>query len=263
MDRLCIFHQHVGTFISSPRPRPNLRGAPVSSRVCIIPARGGSKRIPRKNIRPFCGIPMIERSIRAAQRAACFERIVVSTDDDEIADLATRAGAECPFVRPASLSDDNATSIAVIQHAAQWLIDHDWTPDYVCCLYATAPFVTPDWLTEAHDILVSSKANFCFPVTSYGFAPQRALRRVDGGGVSMLYPEYEVTRSQDLVEAFHDAGAFYWGSLNAWIGGQSIYSLRSATILLPRHLVQDIDTEEDWTHAEILFHHLSNVKDTA
>lgn len=206
---------------------------------------------------------MIERSIRAAQSAACFERIIVSTEDAEIADLAISAGAECPFVRPTTLSDDHASSIAVIQHAALWLADSGWTPDLVCCLYATAPFVTPDRLIEAHDRLVSSRATFCFPVTSYSFAPQRALRRIDGGGVTMLYPEYELTRSQDLVEAFHDAGAFYWGTLDAWTQGESIYSPKSTTIILPRHLVQDIDTEEDWTHAEILFRHLSNFKDTA
>ena len=235
----------------------------MNKRVCIIPARGGSKRIPRKNIRPFCGIPMLERSIRAAQGSACFERIIVSTDDAEIADMAVRAGAECPFVRPAALSDDHATSIAVIQHAARWLTEDGWRPDLVCCLYATAPFVTPDRLVEAHDRLIATNATFCFPVTLYAFAPQRALKQVEGGGVTMLYPEYELTRSQDLVEAFHDAGAFYWGTLDAWTKGESIYSPKATTIILPRHMVQDIDTEEDWAHAEILFRHLSNTKDKA
>lgn len=222
-------------------------------RVCIIPARGGSKRVPRKNVRPFGGLPMIAHPIHAAASSGCFDRILVSTDDAEIAKIAKQAGAEVPFVRPPELSDDHATSIAVIEHATRWLAQNGPQPSHVCCLYATAPFVTPEHLRQAYDLLIYSGANYCFPVTTFAFPPQRALRRLENGGVTMLEPAHELTRSQDLVEAVHDAGAFYWGTYEAWMGGISIYGPGSTTIILPRHLVQDIDTEEDWSFAEILY----------
>lgn len=230
-------------------------------RVCVVPARGGSKRVPRKNVRPFGGLPMITHPIRAALESGCFDRVIVSTDDPEIADVARGAGAEVPFIRPPELSDDHATSIAVIEHAAHWLAAHGPQPTHICCLYATAPFVAPEHLQQAHDLLMSSGANYCFPVTSFAFPPQRALRRLDTGGVQMLEPAYELTRSQDLVEACHDAGAFYWGTYAAWVSGASIYSPNSATLVLPRHLVQDIDTEEDWNFAEILYRCLRQNED--
>lgn len=204
---------------------------------------------------------MITHPIKAAIASGCFDRIIVSTDDAEIAAVASEAGAEVPFIRPPELSDDHATSIAVIEHATHWLAAHGPCPTHVCCLYATAPFVGPEHLRHAHDLLVSTGANYCFPVTSFSFPPQRALRRLESGGVQMLDPAHELTRSQDLVEAFHDAGAFYWGTHNAWVDRVSIYSPNSATFVLPRHLVQDIDTEEDWTFAEILYRCLRQTED--
>jgi pseudaminic acid cytidylyltransferase len=222
-------------------------------RVCVIPARGGSKRIPRKNIRPFCGQPMILHPIRAALASGVFDRVMVSTDDAQIAAVARAGGAEVPFTRPADLSDDHATSVAVIAHAARWLAANGPAPTYLCCLYATAPFVTPDHLAQGLERLLTTGARYAFPVTRFAFPIQRALRRDTGGGVSMFHPEHAMTRSQDLEDAFHDAGAFYWGTQSAWGTGAPIYDPASTTIVLPRHLVQDIDTEEDWTHAEILY----------
>ena len=225
-------------------------------RVCVIPARGGSKRIPRKNIRPFCGKPMIAHPIAAALASGVFDRVIVSTDDAEITATARAHGAEVPFLRPADLSDDHATSIAVIAHAARWLAETGPAPAHLCCLYATAPFVTPAHLAQALERLLTTGARYAFPVTRCPFPIQRALRRDAAGGVSMFNPEHALTRSQDLEEAFHDAGAFYWGTQTAWETGAPIYDPHSTTIVLPRQLVQDIDTEEDWTHAEILYRSL-------
>jgi pseudaminic acid cytidylyltransferase len=219
----------------------------------VIPARGGSKRIPFKNIRPFCGKPMIGHPIAAALASGVFDRVIVSTDDAGIADVARAHGAEVPFWRPTDLSDDYATSVSVIAHSARWLASNGPAPTYLCCVYATAPFVTPDHLSLGLERLRTTGARYAFPVTRFPFPIQRALRRASDGGVSMFHPEHALTRSQELEEAFHDAGAFYWGTQAAWETGAPIYHPESTTIVLPRHLVQDIDTEEDWTHAEILY----------
>lgn len=228
-------------------------------KVAIIPARGGSKRIPRKNIRKFAGRPMIAHSIAAARDCGVFDKIIVSTDDTEIADVARDCGAHVPFMRPATLSDDHATSIAVVAHAVDWLRAAGQPPDDVCCLYATAPFVSPRDLRTALDVLQISGAPFCFPVTTFAFPIQRALARDADGAVRMLHPEHEITRSQDLAEHVHDAGQFYWGRARAWADGLPIYAPHSRTILMPRHRVQDIDTEEDWQRAELMYHALSQM----
>ncbi|SDX53755.1 pseudaminic acid cytidylyltransferase [Roseicitreum antarcticum] len=228
-------------------------------KVAVIPARGGSKRIPRKNIRPFAGRPMISHSIEAARDSGLFDRIIVSTDDAAIADVARECGAEVPFVRPADLSDDHATSIAVIAHAVGWLRDAGAAPHDVCCLYATAPFVRPADLRAALAMLHDSGAPFCFPVTTFAFPIQRALARDAAGAVHMLHPEYEITRSQDLAEHVHDAGQFYWGRAQAWVDGLPIYAPHSRTILMPRHRVQDIDTPDDWQRAELMHRALSQM----
>ncbi len=220
--------------------------------LCIIPARGGSKRIPRKNIRPFNGKPMIAHSILAARSAGCFERIIVSTDDDEIAQIARQYGAEVPFVRPAELADDFATTGAVIAHAVGHMRQHGWHGENACCLYATAPFVRAGDLQEGLRQLSEQQADFAFSVTRFPFPIQRALRLNAEHGVSMFAPENFAVRSQDLEEAWHDAGQFYWGSADAWLQQKPIFNSRSIGIPLPQHRVQDIDTEEDWQRAEYL-----------
>jgi N-acylneuraminate cytidylyltransferase len=222
-------------------------------RLAVIPARGGSKRIPRKNIRPFGGRPMIAWSIDAALQSGCFDRVVVSTDDSEIADVARTAGAEVPFMRPAALSDDHTGTIPVVAHAVQWQADHGARPAEVCCLYATAPFVQPADLRRGLDLLTASGAQYAFSVTSYAFPIQRAIRLDTDGRVAMFDPAQFNTRSQDLEEAFHDAGQFYWGRADAWLQGLRIFSPDAVAVHLPRHRVQDIDTPEDWTRAEWLW----------
>lgn len=221
--------------------------------VCIIPARGGSKRIPRKNIRKFCGKPMIAWSIEAAIYSKCFDRIIVSTDDYEIADVSEKCGAEVPFMRPPELADDYASTTAVIAHAVQWQNDHNAAPDNVCCIYATAPFVQAKDINRGLDLLLSSKADFAFSVTGYDFPIQRAVRITRDEQVEMFQPEHFNTRSQDLEEAWHDAGQFYWGSASAWLQGKAIFGSKSKAVFLPRYRAQDIDTPEDWKRAEQLF----------
>lgn len=225
----------------------------IVKRVAIIPARGGSKRIPRKNVKEFCGKPMISWSIKAAKASGCFDRIIVSTDDAEIADVAKRHGAEVPFMRPAALSDDYAGTLPVIRHALDWLQQNGDPVDYACCIYATAPFVSAEDLRAGLALLRQANCSYAFSVTSYAFPIQRAVRITEQGRVAMFQPEYFNTRSQDLEEAWHDAGQFYWGKAQAWRDEQPLFTDQSAPVKLPRYRVQDIDTPEDWARAEWLF----------
>ena len=222
-------------------------------KLAIIPARGGSKRIPRKNIKLFCAKPMIAWSIEAALQSGCFDQVIVSTDDEEIADVARRYGATVPFVRPAELSDDHTGTIPVIRHAIEWVNAQGQSVEQACCLYATAPFVSPDDIRRGLDTLLDTGSDYAFSVTSYAFPIQRAIRLNAEGRVEMFNPEHFNTRSQDLEEAFHDAGQFYWGKADAWLQGRMIFSPASVPVALPRHRVQDIDTPEDWVRAEWLF----------
>ena len=223
------------------------------TRVAIIPARGGSKRIPRKNLKLFAGKPIIAWSIEAAKQSGLFERIIVSTDDDEIARVAHEYGAETPFVRPPELSDDYATAFSVTQHAIRWLREHSAAPDYVCVIYATAPFVQPRHLKEAFERLAATDKQYIFSVTPFPFPIKRGIRINNRGEVEALHPEHFFTRSQDLEEAFHDAGQFYWGKPQAFLDGLILHSPVALPYVLPRYLVQDIDTPEDWRRAELMF----------
>lgn len=222
-------------------------------KVAIIPARGGSKRIPRKNIKQFCGKPMIAYSIEAAIESGCFDRVIVSTDDTEIAEAAQAYNAEVPFIRPEELSNDYTGTIPVIQHAVNWLIEQGEAPEFVCCLYATAPFITPEAIKQGLQQLEDTNAAYAFSATSYAFPIQRAFRIKPSLGVEMFEPKQFNTRSQDLEEAYHDAGQFYWGTKEAWLKEKVIFGSESTPVLLPRHRVQDIDTPEDWQRAELLF----------
>lgn len=222
-------------------------------RLAVIPARGGSKRIPRKNIKPFAGKPMIAWSIEAALQSGCFDRVIVSTDDAEIAQVAQAHGAEVPFVRPPELSDDHTGTIPVIAHAIQWQNAHGEQASQVCCIYATAPFVQPHDLQRGLQVLQGTGADYAFSVTSYAFPIQRAIRITPEQRVQMFQPEHFNTRSQDLEEAWHDAGQFYWGRAEAWLAHKPLFSHDAAPVVLPRHRVQDIDTPEDWERAEWMF----------
>lgn len=222
-------------------------------KLAVIPARGGSKRIPRKNIKPFCGKPMIAWSIEAALASDCFDRIVVSTDDEEIAAVARAHGADVPFVRPAELANDYAGTIPVIGHAIQWCADAGQMPDLACCIYATAPFIAAADILRGLDVLNDSGCDYAFAVTSFAAPIQRALRITGDGRAVMFHPEHYNTRSQDLEPAYHDAAQFYWGRAAAWLAGKPVFGPDSAPVVLPRYRVQDIDTEEDWGRAELMF----------
>ncbi|TWU37668.1 CMP-N,N'-diacetyllegionaminic acid synthase [Novipirellula aureliae] len=221
--------------------------------IAVIPARGGSKRIPGKNIREFCGQPIIKYSIDAAKQTKLFDRIIVSTDCPEISKVAVENGAEVPFVRPPELSDDFTPTIPVVRHAVNWICQNDRTVHYACCLYATAPFVqSEDMIRGMQKLEASPDASFAFSVTTFAFPIFRALQ-VHDERVSMFWPEHESTRSQDLPEAFHDAGQFYWGTTDAWMKDTQLFSSQSIPISIPRYRVQDIDTLEDWQRAERMY----------
>ena len=220
--------------------------------IAVIPARGGSKRIPRKNIKIFHGQPLISYSIEAAIRSKCFDKIIVSTDDEEIAEVAFRYGAEVPFLRSKELSNDFAGTTPVIQDAILKLDDADI--EYVCCVYATAPMLSEqDIRTGLNTLKEKEDCNYAFSITTYDFPIQRSLSLNQENRVAMHNPNLFSTRSQDLEECWHDAGQFYWGTKQAWQQGLPIFDSNSLGIKLPRHRVQDIDTLEDWDMAEMLY----------
>lgn len=222
-------------------------------KLAIIPARGGSKRIPRKNVRDFAGKPMIVHSIIAAKKSGLFDHIVVSTDDEEIAKISTLAGAEVPFLRPKDLAGDYVATRPVVNHAISESTKLYGSSTYVCCIYATAPFLDVSDLRRGLELLVTHQADFAFTVTSFSYPIQRALKILPAGGIAMFHPEYKDSRSQDLEEAYHDAGQFYWGRTEAFLANRSSFSESSVPIILPQYRVHDIDTEEDWKRAELIF----------
>ena len=226
-------------------------------KIAIIPARGGSKRIPRKNIKDFFGKPIIAYSIQAAIESKLFDKIIVSTDDEEIANIAKNYGAEI-LKRPKELADDFTPTIPVIAHAIESTCKDINSIEAVCCIYATAPFVQAEYIQKAYKKLLTCKSDYCFSATSFAFPIQRAIK-LQNDSVEMFYPEHFETRSQDLEEAYHDAGQFYWGTPQAWCENKMIFSKNSSTVILPRYLVQDIDTLEDWKRAELMYKVLNKI----
>ena len=222
-------------------------------KLAVIPARGGSKRIVGKNIRPFHGQPMISYSINAALQANLFDDIIVSTDDAEIASIATDLGANVPFTRPPELCDDFTGIMEVVNHAIEWYNSNRAEVDYVSLIYATAPFVTAESLRQAHAQLIQANCSYVLSMTRFAFPIQRALTIEDNGSIDMFNPEHRFTRSQDLEEAYHDAGQFCLGKAQAFLKKEAIYSAKTQAFVLPEYLVQDIDTEEDWIRAEVLY----------
>ncbi|MFJ4066901.1 pseudaminic acid cytidylyltransferase [Pseudomonas sp. NPDC089996] len=224
------------------------------SNVAIIPARGGSKRIPSKNLKSFAGLPIIVHSIRAALASGLFDQVVVSTDDADIAAVAREHGAHVPFRRPAHLADDHATTHAVVSHALEVLTGQGQELTHACCIYATAPFLQQRYLAEGLALLRQHpERSFAFSVSGFGFPVQRALTLDAEGALVPLNPQFRETRSQDLAPAYQDAGQFYWGRVEAWLHNEVLYSERSLPVIIPRHLVQDIDTEDDWLRAQYLY----------
>ncbi|MBE0514917.1 pseudaminic acid cytidylyltransferase [Sulfurimonas sp.] len=220
--------------------------------VAIIPARGGSKRIKRKNIKDFHGLPLIAYSIKVALESNLFEKVVVTTDDEEIAKTAKEYGAEVPFLRPKELSDDFTGTGDVVKHAIDYLKEHGETFDYVCTIYATAPLLQAKYLIEGLEALKNSDAINAFSATSMPFPIQRTFKVDKNGRCEMFWPEKYFKRSQDLQEAYQDAGQFYWSKVDKK-PSDIMFGKESIPIILPRHLVQDIDTLEDWERAEYMY----------
>ncbi len=221
--------------------------------ICIIPARGGSKRIPRKNLADFVGKPLIAHSIENALNSGVFDEVVVSTDDDEIAAVAREFGAKTPFMRPKELSDDYSSSSAVITHAVRYLGELGFDFSSVCCLYATAPLINGRILKQAYAKFCEQKCEFLFSACAFGAPIQRAFALDSNKRVQMFDEGKYSARSQDLTPAYHDAGAFYFGTKAAWLAEKMLFKPYAAAFLLPPNLVCDIDTREDLEWARMLY----------
>lgn len=220
--------------------------------VAFIPARGGSKRIPGKNTKVFCGKPILQYSIEVALKSELFTSVIVSTDDFAIADMAKAMGASVPFMRPKELSDDITPIYDVIKHAYEWYIENNSKPDFICYMYATAPFITVSSLHKGLSLLQEdSQADLCLPVTTFAFPIQRSLK-IEKGELKPIFPEFFQMRSQDTIEAFHDVGQFYWSRPSRF--HKKIFTeLKVLPLRLDRSEVQDIDTLEDWSKAEQMY----------
>jgi len=229
------------------------------AKLCIIPARGGSKRIPKKNINFFLGKPIIAYSIEAALNSGLFDAVMVSTDDAEIAEIAKNYGAKVPFMRSNKTADDYATTFEVIEEVLLQYQKINEVFEYTCCLYACAPFVTEVKLKEAFNLLQNKKFDSVFPLMPFGFPIQRALQKKENK-VSFFYPEYSLTRSQDLETSFHDAGQFYWLNTAVCLEQRQILTNNSGSIVLSELEGQDIDTEVDWKLAELKYELLQSIK---
>jgi pseudaminic acid cytidylyltransferase len=221
-------------------------------KIAVIPARGGSKRIPRKNVKVFCGKPMIAWAISVAKESGLFDHIIVSSDDEEIVNLARDWGAETPFKRPEELSDDLTPTVPVIAHAVKSCIDLGWEIDYACCIYPCAPFLDVDDLVAAFNLMQERNADFVYPVTAYAHPIQRAMRCLPSGKMQFLTPQFELTRTQDLETTYHDAGQFYWGKVASWLKHKMMHT-DGLGMPIPNWRVVDIDSADDWARAELIF----------
>jgi pseudaminic acid cytidylyltransferase len=230
-----------------------------SSAICIIPARGGSKRIPRKNVRLFNGKPIISYPISIALEAELFSHVVVSTEDYEISKIAEQYGAQVPFIRPKNLADDYTATRPVIQHAITQLDEQGVRPEYVCVLYPATPLLSVADIRRGFRQLKLEGTDFVFSASYYRHPIQRALRHSNYGGVEMIEPRYLEARTQDLQEAFHDVGQFYWGKTQAFWTGKTVFTGLSSPFFLSQWQSVDIDSEEDWSTAEILHKLLGEV----
>lgn len=220
--------------------------------IAIIPARGGSKRIPRKNIKKFNGKPMISWSITKARESGLFKHIIVTTDDEEIATIAQEFGAQTPFIRPSELANDSAPTQPVISHAILSCANIGMIDDYICCIYPCAPFLSKKDLTNGLATLKENKEKFVYPVAEYTHPAQRAMLRSNNGEISFLHPENELVRTQDLPKTYHDTGQFYWGTSSSWQSDKKMHANGIGIIVNQSSLI-DIDTPDDWKRAELLY----------
>ena len=228
--------------------------------IALIPARGGSKRIPRKNIKPFHGRPIIEWTIEHALKSQCFEFVLVSTDDPQIANIAENAGAKVPFLRPEQLANDYATTVDVVHHAIKWVTESKINITNLCCVYPTSVFVTAEYYQTAFDLIKSNPNKFVYSVTPFSYPIQRALIKDSSGLIKMKEASFLNSRTQDLEPYYHDAGQFYWGSCDNWLTCRSPLAEPALPLMMPSDAVRDVDNLSDWQIAEILFSKLKATK---
>ena len=228
------------------------------SRIAIIPARGGSKRIPNKNTKSFHGKPILAYSIEAALNSNLYDEVMVSTDDAEIAEIAIQYGAKVPFMRSEKTSNDFATTFDVLEEVIKSYKEKEIEFENVCCIYPCAPFVIEQKLEAAYNLFVKEHFDAVFPVMQFGFPIQRALQMDDFGKISFFYPENALTRSQDLLPSFHDAGQFYWMNVASCMEQQKIITNNTGSIVITELEGQDIDNELDWKIAELKYKLLYN-----
>ncbi len=229
--------------------------------IAIIPARGGSKRIPKKNIKSFLGKPIIEYSINTALASKLFDRVIVSTDDEEIAELAKAAGADVPFMRSNANSNDFASTSEVLIEVLNRLGQLGLTYPYFCCIYPTAPFISPEKLKKGYEMLTQANYDSVFPVCQFSYPIHRALELEAGGKVKMIWPENQNKRSQDLTPAYHDAGQFYWANTEIILSKRKLFTDNSASLIFSDLEVQDIDNETDWILAEMKYRIMTSKND--
>lgn len=228
--------------------------------LCIIPARGGSKRIPRKNIKDFLGKPIIAYSIEVALTSGLFREVMVSTDDSEIAEISLKYGGKIPFMRSTDNSSDYASTIDVIKEVVENYGNLGLLFDKICCIYPAAPFITVDILNKGYNKLVIESRDSVFPIVPFSYSIWRGLRVTNGGNVQMIWPEYKNSRSQDMEKVFHDAGQWYWLSIDTIKNKKSLFTENTASIILNPLQVQDIDNIDDWKIAELKYERIQNSK---
>lgn len=228
--------------------------------LCIIPARGGSKRIPKKNIKDFLGKPIIAYSIEAAINSGLFDEVMVSTDNQEIAEIAIRFGAKVPFLRTDKTANDYATTFDVIEEVLSQYHLHNKNFEFTCCLYACVPFITDSKLADSFKILQKNDFDSVFPVMTFGFPIQRALKMGIDNKINFFYPEFSLTRSQDLDQSYHDAGQFYWMNTETCLRKKGILTDNTGSIIVSELEGQDIDNEIDWKLAELKYELLQSFK---
>jgi len=230
------------------------------SNVCIIPARGGSKRIPRKNIKDFLGKPIIAYSIEVALQSGLFDEVMVSTDDLEIAEIGKKYGVKVPFLRSGKNSDDHASTADVLEEVIKDYLKAGKEFSHACCLYPTAPFVKPEHLIEGNKMIMNNGVDSVFPIVKFDYPIWRGLRKKEKGEVEMVWNEYSNSRSQDLEQVFHDAGQWYWFNVKRFLDGMKLFTENSKGIELSPLEVQDIDNDHDWHLAEMKYAYLQSLK---
>ena len=221
--------------------------------ICIIPARGGSKRIPKKNIKNFLGKPIISYPIKLALESNLFDKVIVSTDSKEISKIAIKYGAQVPFLRPKKLANDYIGTHEVIGHAVNWLENKSVKIDYACCIYPTSPLINKKDLIRGYDLIKNKKCDSVIASTCFSYPIFRSFKKLSNGGLKMIFPKYFNSRSQDLPKIYHDAGLFYWARPSIWKKKPQKFGKKNFIVEIPNYRVQDIDTYDDWKKAEVIY----------